>query len=193
MIEAIPQVISDIIGALGGLISEAFTLGQRIASKLFDGLMSDGVLSKIGDIAMSITGNGSMWQELKQKYNSQRFWGDLYQSIDRMAEGRVVTKPTITWVGEKGAEAVIPLENNTGWIDQVAHKLNDAMNAQAMVFPAAGSPAYAAADGRHPGTGYTFNINISDVQMNSDKDIQDVARELSDYIVADIVRVGGAF
>ena len=32
-------------------------------------------------------------------------------------------------IGEAGKEAVVPLENNTGWIDKLADKLNDKSNA----------------------------------------------------------------
>lgn len=41
----------------------------------------------------------------------------------RLAEGGVVDKPTPAIFGEDGAEAVVPLENNTGWINRVAAQL----------------------------------------------------------------------
>lgn len=44
--------------------------------------------------------------------------------IPELARGGVVSKPTFAQIGEDGAEAVIPLENNTGWIDGVAERLN---------------------------------------------------------------------
>ena len=37
----------------------------------------------------------------------------------------MVEKPTIAMVGEAGKEAVVPLENNTGWIDVLVGKLKD--------------------------------------------------------------------
>ncbi|MBO5921727.1 MAG: phage tail tape measure protein [Bacteroidaceae bacterium] len=37
-----------------------------------------------------------------------------------MAEGGIVTRPTRALIGENGVEAVIPLENNTGWADRLA-------------------------------------------------------------------------
>lgn len=39
------------------------------------------------------------------------------------ATGGVIDKPTYALVGEDGAEAVMPLEKNTGWIDQLAERL----------------------------------------------------------------------
>lgn len=42
----------------------------------------------------------------------------------RLAEGGVVDEPTPAVFGEDGAEAVVPLENNTGWIRNVAKQLH---------------------------------------------------------------------
>lgn len=44
--------------------------------------------------------------------------------IPKLAEGGVVDKPTLAMVGEAGKEVVMPLENNTQWIDKLAEKLN---------------------------------------------------------------------
>lgn len=46
-------------------------------------------------------------------------------SFTRLAEGGVVDKPTPAVFGEDGAEAVVPLENNTGWLNKVALKLHE--------------------------------------------------------------------
>ena len=40
-----------------------------------------------------------------------------------LATGGIVTSPTLAMVGEAGREAVIPLENNTAWLDALADKL----------------------------------------------------------------------
>lgn len=46
-------------------------------------------------------------------------------TIPKLAEGGVVESPTVAMVGEAGKEAVMPLERNTGWIDELADKLGD--------------------------------------------------------------------
>lgn len=46
--------------------------------------------------------------------------------LPRLARGGIVDRPTIAEIGEDGAEAVVPLEKNTGWIDKVAEKIRDA-------------------------------------------------------------------
>lgn len=48
-------------------------------------------------------------------------------SLPRMAMGGVVKKATIAEIGEDGAEAVVPLERNTGWLRKVAQELNSYM------------------------------------------------------------------
>lgn len=57
-------------------------------------------------------------------------------SIDWYAKGGVFDKPTlfsgggrIGGLGEAGAEAIVPLENNTQWLDKIADKLSSKMGA----------------------------------------------------------------
>ena len=44
-------------------------------------------------------------------------------SLPRLATGGIVDMPTVAMIGERGAEAVMPLERNTGWIDSLADKI----------------------------------------------------------------------
>lgn len=45
-------------------------------------------------------------------------------SVDWYAEGGVFNKPSVIGVGEAGTEAVMPLENNTGWISELAFMIS---------------------------------------------------------------------
>lgn len=47
--------------------------------------------------------------------------------IPYLAKGGIVDSPTLAMVGEAGKEAVMPLENNTGWMNILAHKLAELM------------------------------------------------------------------
>lgn len=51
--------------------------------------------------------------------------------IQLLAKGTIVDEPTPAIVGEDGAEAVIPLEKNTEWIDRLASDLNSKMGSDA--------------------------------------------------------------
>lgn len=48
-------------------------------------------------------------------------------SLPRLANGGVTTGMTLAEIGEAGKEAVLPLENNTGWMDDLASKLASKM------------------------------------------------------------------
>lgn len=47
--------------------------------------------------------------------------------IPELAQGGIVDKPTLSVVGEAGTEAVMPLENNTGWIGRLATMISSQM------------------------------------------------------------------
>jgi phage-related protein len=46
-------------------------------------------------------------------------------NIPKLAKGGIIDSPTLAMVGEAGKEAVMPLENNTGWITELAYKIAD--------------------------------------------------------------------
>ena len=48
-------------------------------------------------------------------------------SIPRLANGGITVGSTLANIGEAGREAVLPLENNTGWMDDLASRLVGAM------------------------------------------------------------------
>lgn len=49
-----------------------------------------------------------------------------YPQVPAMATGGIVRHPTRALIGENGAEIVLPLERNTGWMDQLAQRINSA-------------------------------------------------------------------
>ena len=53
-------------------------------------------------------------------------------SIPRLAKGGVVDQATLAMIGEAGQEAVVPLENNTGWIDKIAAKIGEIISVNLM-------------------------------------------------------------
>ena len=44
-------------------------------------------------------------------------------TIPRLATGGIATRSTLANIGEAGAEAILPLENNTAWMDMLADKI----------------------------------------------------------------------
>jgi len=51
-------------------------------------------------------------------------------SLPRLAKGGIVDGATPLIAGEAGREAIVPLENNTGWLDIVASKIVEAINSK---------------------------------------------------------------
>lgn len=49
-------------------------------------------------------------------------------NLPRLARGGIVDKPILAQIGENGKEAVMPLERNTGWISELADKLDERMD-----------------------------------------------------------------
>lgn len=49
-------------------------------------------------------------------------------SVPQLAKGGIVDSATLAVIGEQGKEAVVPLENNTEWIDMLAARLNKGGN-----------------------------------------------------------------
>lgn len=46
-------------------------------------------------------------------------WGINIPNIPKLARGGIVDGPTVAMIGEAGKEAVVPLENNTEWMDKM--------------------------------------------------------------------------
>ena len=49
-------------------------------------------------------------------------------SLPKLAKGGIIDSATIAMIGERGKEAVIPLENNTEWMDKLADRINSRNN-----------------------------------------------------------------
>ena len=52
------------------------------------------------------------------------------QQIPLLAKGGVISQPTTAIIGEAGKEAVVPLENNLEWLDTLATKIANKIDAR---------------------------------------------------------------
>lgn len=136
ILAVISDVIGSIIGIFGGIIdfitgiftgnwSKAWNGIKDIFKNIIDGLVGifkfpinliiDGINSfisglnkvKVPDWVPAVGGKGIN-----------------IPKIPKLARGGIIDSPTIAMIGEAGKEAVMPLENNTGWIEQLADKLS---------------------------------------------------------------------
>ena len=77
--------------------------------------------------------------------------------IPKLAVGGIVESATIAMIGESGREAVLPLDSNTGWINEVVDKLVDRMDG----------------DKASPGGKTTINNNY---EVHNDIDVELISR-----------------
>lgn len=112
--------------------------------KLFSGIgdFVGGVFKGIGNLIKGYFNgyikliNGIIGALNKIKLPDWEILGDLagkglnIKKIPLLAKGGIVDKATLAMVGEAGKEVVMPLENNTAWIDKLADKISGKMSNQ---------------------------------------------------------------
>ncbi len=107
-------------------IKTAFTeLGTNIGNAIGDAVKSgiNSVITLIENTINSAIGliNGAI--NIINKVPGVNISKVSKLSLPRLARGGIVDEATIAMIGEQGKEAVVPLENNTEWIDKLAEKL----------------------------------------------------------------------
>ncbi|MEI7632350.1 MAG: tape measure protein [bacterium] len=123
------NVISPIAGLFSGLWSgiktglEAMWEGLRTIFGSLGGIIKspiNGVIDLINQVLASLNRNVKVPDWVPGLGGS----GVNFPMIPKLAQGGVVQKATLAMIGESGAEAVVPLENNTEWLDKLAAKIN---------------------------------------------------------------------
>jgi hypothetical protein len=109
--DGIKSPINGIISFINGMV-------QRAVSG-FNSLISG--INSMGFDLPSWLGGGSFRINIP-KINAPQ--------IPMLARGGIVDRPTLALIGERGKEAVMPLENNTGWISDLANSIGAVVGAQ---------------------------------------------------------------
>jgi hypothetical protein len=127
--EGIKQVFANWGSFFSGLWDKIKNTFSALGTKLGDaigGAVKRGINGVLGWIEKTINGaikliNGAL------KVASVLTGGAIGTlptvNLPRLAKGGIVDSATIAMIGEQGKEAVVPLENNTEWIDMLAAKL----------------------------------------------------------------------
>lgn len=121
------ETVSNILGKIKDTFSNIFDGAKNIVKGAIDKIKSffhfEWSLPKLKMPHISISGEFSLVPPSVPKF-----------SIDWYAKGGVFDAPTLfsnggklSGLGEAGAEAVVPLENNTEWLDKIADKLASKM------------------------------------------------------------------
>lgn len=105
------KVGTAIADAIKGAVSSAVNRVLSTAVKIINGFIS--AINFAIDIINAIPGiNISRLSKL---------------NVPQMAKGGIVDSATLAVIGERGKEAVVPLENNLEWLDKLAGMLNNKM------------------------------------------------------------------
>lgn len=114
----------EIIGKLVGTLSECWDQLKQAGRDILDNIM-DGAVEKWNDWV-------SWWENIGGYIYDKLHPGDdgadfpTGGTVPAMAVGGIVTAPTRALIGENGAEVILPLENNTHWMDILAAKISGA-------------------------------------------------------------------
>ena len=84
-----------------------------------------GMKSSLGELVTKMNAVSAQKQNLTSGSESVAVKSSgILDRIPFLAQGGIVTQPTVALIGERGQEAVLPLSNNTGWMDELAYKLS---------------------------------------------------------------------
>lgn len=114
MWEGIKKVGSAVAEFIGGIFEKKI----QIVKGIINGVISliNGAIGAINKLKVEIP-------DWVPKYGGSTF-GVNIPLIPKLAEGGVVDKATLAMIGEAGKEVVMPLEQNTQWIDKLAEKIS---------------------------------------------------------------------
>lgn len=122
------KVKSGFDSFIKGILQSIENIVRSIASKVQTGLESvyniiKSIWDKIKGIFDNIT---SGIDKVKEKWNNSKV-GQMVSNLNIWphATGGITNGPSIGLVGEAGREAILPLENNTGWMDILANKISN--------------------------------------------------------------------
>lgn len=139
-ITKIKDSITNTFTLIKNTVSDIFTSMKNAVANIFEGIWSaiKGTINKIlGGIETMVNGVVSGINKLLDGVEAvANAAGELLGfdpisislssvSLPRLAKGAVVTKPTVAEIGEDGAEAIVPLEKNTQWIEKVSAEMQN--------------------------------------------------------------------
>lgn len=180
----------EFVYKLGGLIADALGMGEyweagnEVLTKWWDGFKAKWDEFKAWfDEEIQLTLNPfKLGQEIGEAigeaaYNAppnKKYTVENGKSHKRHAKGAVFNSPTYDrfgdLYGEAGTEVLLPLDNNTAWMDKFADKLENKMSG---------------------GARYTFNFYYQGGNGMTDAEIEEQAKRLAELSIAQIRAVGG--
>lgn len=149
------NIIGSIIGFGINLMTSVSNIGQNIGNKfneigakieeIFNGVWEfiKGIFDPNTWLELGSKAIEALWGGIKDIWNNTvgnwsfdipgfevmgKQWDGIHFSMPKLATGGIVTSATTALIGEAGREAVLPLDNNTQWMDKLATKLASQIN-----------------------------------------------------------------
>lgn len=113
MFEKIKAIGSSVAETIGNVFKSTINTVKGVINGVIS--LINGAIGAINKISVDIP-------DWVPEFGGRRI-GFNIPKIPKLAEGAIIDKPTLAMVGEAGREAVMPLENNTAWIDELATKI----------------------------------------------------------------------
>lgn len=156
--EFFSNIFNDITGFFTRLSDDSISFGENLKTLFFDVLDSikeyfsnrfDDIIGLFTSLWEDISGIASkVWEKISGLFDGlsglkesiSSVWDGITSLPDNislgvsgidipfLANGGIVKRTTLAAIGEDGAEAVVPLQNNTEWMDQMAKSLVNAMD-----------------------------------------------------------------
>lgn len=128
-------------------VKNVFSTGGKIFSGIKDGIVSvfktvvNGIITGINTvITLPFKGLNTVLDKIEGikiagiKPFDWLNWRIPIPQIPKLARGGIVDGATLAMIGEQGKEAVMPLENNTEWIDKLAGKISAAQGGNRPIY-----------------------------------------------------------
>lgn len=160
--EMFGNIGKSILNALSSVINGIIWGINQVIKVPFDGL--NGILRAIRDINIAGLKPFSWIGEIPVPQ---------IPSIPMLAEGGVLKRGQVALLEGQGDEAVIPLSQNTEWIDKVADRLSKSSEPQNIY--------------------YTINVEVASMNANSQQDVENLAEMLMSVMAEKTARKGAAW
>lgn len=150
---AVGNFFSDIFSKAWKKVKDVFSTGGEIFTNIKDGIINgfkvvvNAIIRGINAVVGApFKGLNAVLDKISSveiagfKPFSFLTWRATVPEIPQLATGGITSGATLAMIGERGKEAVLPLENNTEWMDLLASRISEVLGN--------GTPIYLTVDGK---------------------------------------------
>ena len=123
MKEGVVKIFEELWGSIKGVINSILGGVETMANGVVNAINK--VIDALNSLKFKIPEWVPEWGGREWSMNIPKI-GTV--SIPRLAKGGIIAQPTQAIIGESGREAVLPLENNTEWLDMLEDRIVGAMS-----------------------------------------------------------------